>query len=138
MPFEILQHPGDAILELVPIVEVIYPAEPTAEDIASYVARAHAVIDSQRGPYCCLADQRALRIMSPELLATLGELNSYAYAHGMLRTARLVSSAIGGLQTRRLARDNQFEVEAFESRDEALLWLREKQPTPSQRPLKSG
>jgi hypothetical protein len=128
MPFEIFVHPGDAIIELVPIVEVIYPPNPTPEDIQAYVARAHEVIDAQHGrPFCCIADQRAVRVMTPELVAALGELNTYAYAHGMLRTARLVSSTIAELQTRQLARENRFEVEAFESRNAALLWLREKE-----------
>ena len=128
MPFDIFTHPGDAIIELPPIVEVIYPDNPTPEDIKAYVTQAHEVIDAQRGrPFCCLADQRAVRVMPPDLVAVLGELNKYAYAHGMLRTARLVSSTIAELQTRQLARTNDFEVEAFESRSAALLWLREKE-----------
>ncbi len=127
MPFEIIEHPGDAILEIVPIFEVIYPANPTRADIDAYVARAYEMIDAQRGrPFCCLADQRAVQVIPPELVAALGKLNAYAYGHGMLRTARLVSSAIAGLQAHQLAREHHFELQAFERRDDALLWLREK------------
>ena len=127
MPFEIIEHPGDAIVEIVPIVEVIYPAHPTPDEISAYVARAHQVIDAQRGrAFGCLADQRALRVMPPELVTALGKLNAYAYARGMLRTARLVSSALAGLQAHRLARENHFDLQAFEVRDDALLWLRKK------------
>jgi hypothetical protein len=129
MPFEIIEHPGDAITEIMSLVEVVYPSHPTPEDVEAYVARAHEVIDAQHGqPFCCLADQRAIRVMSPELVVALGELNRYAYARGMRRTARLVSSAMGGLQAHRLAREHQLELQVFESRDAALAWLRERQP----------
>jgi hypothetical protein len=127
MRFEIIEYPADPIVETITMVEVIYPPNPTASDVDAYVARAHEVIDAQRGrPFCCLADQRAVRVIPPELTTALGELNVYATARGMLRTARLVSSAIAGLQVHRLARENHFELQAFESRDLALLWLREK------------
>jgi hypothetical protein len=127
LPFEIIQHPGDAILEILPIVEIVYPEKPTDADIAQYDARAREIVDAQRRhPFCVLADQRSVRVMSPELVSMLLELNAYAAERGMRRTARVVSSAMGGLQTHRLAREKRFEVRAFESRDEALLWLREK------------
>jgi hypothetical protein len=127
VPFEIIEHPGDAIFEILPILEVIYPAHPTRADIDAYVARAYEMIDAQRGrPFCCLADQRALQVMPPELVTALGKLNGHAYGHGMRCTARLVSSAIAGLQAHRLAREHHFELQAFEQRDDALLWLREK------------
>lgn len=127
MPFEIIEHPGDAIIELLPMVEVIYPAKATAEDVAAYDKRAREVIDARRGrPFCCLADQRAQRVMPPELVDVASALNAYATARGMTRTARLVSSAIAGLQAHRLAHDSRFELQAFDDRDEALAWLREK------------
>src|SRR5512140_2149262 len=129
MPFEIIQHPGDAILDVLPIVEVVYPAKPSAAEIAEYDARARMIVDGQRRrPFCVLADQRAIVVMPPELVAMLVELNTYAAARGMLRTARLISSAMGGLQTQNLAREHRFEVRAFESRDAALVWLREARP----------
>jgi len=127
VPFEIIEHMGDAIVELVPVVEVIYPERPTANDIEAYVAHARAVIDAQHGrPFVCLADQRNVRVMPPELVTALSALNSYAHARGMLRTARLVSSAIANLQAHRLARELQFDLQAFESRETALAWLHEK------------
>jgi hypothetical protein len=127
VPFEIISHPGDAIFDTLTIVEVIYPSHPTEDDIGSYVTRAHAFIDAQRGlPFSCLADQSALRVMPPELVTTLVELNTYAHEHGMLRTARVISSAVAALQAQSLARENVFELQSFESRDEALVWLREK------------
>jgi len=127
VPFEIIEHTGDAILEVLPVLEVIYPPHPTADDIASYVTRAHATIDAQRGrAFGCLADQRAVPVMPPELVNVLGELNAYASARGMLRTARLVSTAVAGLQAHRLAREHRFELQTFESRDAALVWLRSK------------
>jgi hypothetical protein len=124
MPFEIIMHPGDAILDHLPIAEVIYPERPTRADIDSYLVRAREVIDAQRGrAFCCLADQRALHVMEPELVSVLGELNAYAHARGMRRTARLVSSVVAGLQVHRLARQHRFELETFEVREDALLWL---------------
>jgi len=125
MPFEIIQHPGDAIFDVLPIVEVIYPAHPSDAEVAEYETRARTIIDAQRRrPFLVLADQRALRVMSPELVAMLIELNAYAAARGMVRTARVVSTTIAGLQAHRLRRERRFEVQAFESRDEAMAWLR--------------
>ncbi len=127
MTFEVIQHRGDAIIELLPMVEVIYPAKATAQDVAEYDKRAREIIDAQRRrPFCCLADQRALRVMPPELVDVASALNAYAAERGMTRTARLVASAIAGLQAHRLAHDHRFELQAFEDRDEALAWLREK------------
>jgi hypothetical protein len=126
MPFEIIQHPGDAIVDVLPIIEVIYPAHPTDEDIAAYDRRAREIVDAQRRrPFCVLADQRALRVMAPDLVTMVGALNAYASARGMLRTARVVATAVAGLQAQRMARESGFELGAFESRDDALAWLRE-------------
>ena len=125
MPFEIIHHKNDAI------IEAIYPASPTAEDIQNYVKRAREIIDEQHGRrWCCLADQRAMMVMTPELVTTLGELNAYACAKGMVRTARLVASAVAGLQAHRIAREHGISLQAFESRDVALAWLRTSMSTP--------
>jgi hypothetical protein len=127
MTFEVIHHPGDAIIERLPMVEVIYPANATAEDVAEYDKRARVIIDAQRRrPFCCLADQRALRVMPPELVEVAAALNAYATERGMTRTARLVSSAIAGLQAHRLAHDPRFELRAFDDRDEAIAWLHQK------------
>lgn len=124
MPFEIIEHPGDAILEILPILEVVYPTNPSDADVAAYDARARQIVVAQRRRrFCVLVDQRALPVMPPELVKVLAELNAYAAERGMVRSARVVSTTIAGLQMHHMARERGFEVRNFESRDLALAWL---------------
>ena len=43
--------------------EVIYPAEPSSQDVAEYLMKMKRTIDAQPGPWSCLVDQRELKVM---------------------------------------------------------------------------
>jgi hypothetical protein len=126
MPFEIKRHPGAAA-----IVEVVYPERPSKGDVDEYVARIRTIIEREARGFACLVDQRRLAVMPPELVPTVTALNAYAQSKGMLRSARVVTSAVAGLQSARMAREASLRVpmRTFESRDEALTWLTEAFPT---------
>jgi hypothetical protein len=120
MPFAITIKPEERL------IEVVYPAQPTPEEVTDYAARIRKAIDDFGGLWCCLVDQRELKVMPPEVADAIGKLNAYAERRGMLRGARIVSSAVASLQTSRLARDAKagIEIRAFQSRDEAIAWLK--------------
>jgi hypothetical protein len=122
VPFEIHIHDADNI------IEVVYPPQPTAADVATYVEKIRAVIVIRHAPWRCLVDQRALQVLPPELLEELAALNRFAGEHGMERAARVVSTAVSTLQAMRLAREAQVKVpiRTFTQRDDALAWLRER------------
>jgi hypothetical protein len=107
------------------IVEVIYPASPTAGDVADYVVRMKAIIASQRPGWKCLVDQRALVVMPPDLVSELVVLNALAQTAGMARSARLVATAISNLQATRIKSEAKLAVPArsFSTREAALVWL---------------
>jgi hypothetical protein len=120
MPFEVRVHAeGD-------IIEVIYPAEPTATDVAEYAVEIRAAIDSRSGPWSCLVDQRNLKRLGESLLVQVQALNRYAQEHGMTRSARIVASVEGVLQSTRLASQGGLTspLRTFASREKALAWLR--------------
>jgi hypothetical protein len=119
MPFEIRV---DRVLEL---IEVVYPAHPTADEVADYVVAIRRAIESMKGPWDCLVDQRRLKVMPPELVAQVSGLNAWAERHRMRRSARVVASAVASLQANRMAREASLsaEVRSFTSRPEALAWL---------------
>jgi hypothetical protein len=121
MPFDIRIDAEDNI------VEVIYPPNPTAHDVADYVGRMKAIIVAQRPGWKCLVDQRALQVMSPELVKELVVLNVLAETGGMARTARLVATAISTLQATRIKSEARLGVPArsFSHREAALAWLTE-------------
>jgi hypothetical protein len=121
MPFDIRIDAKDNI------VEVIYPANPTARDVADYVVRMKQVIVARRPGWKCLVDQRALVVMSPELVSELVVLNVLAETAGMARTARLVATAISTLQATRIKSEARLGVPArsFSTREAALAWLSE-------------
>lgn len=118
MPFEIHVHELDEILE------VVYPAKATQAEIDDYVRRVRAAIDARKGPWKCLVDQRNLPVLPPELVDQLAALNLYAQRHGMVKTARVVSTVVAGLQAQRMAREGQLPLASFEAREDALAWLR--------------
>ena len=123
MPFEIVVHDTDAI------VEIVYPENPTQEDVAEYVDRVRQIIARRQGPWSCLVDQRRLHLMPDRLYEQVAELNVYAQQHGMKQSARVVSSAVAAvasLQATRMRRQAALNgpVCTFTSRDDAIAWLR--------------
>ena len=114
------------ISDAVPILEVVYPAEPTHTDVAKYLVDMKRTIDDQRGaPWACLVDQRGLVRMDGTLLERVAALNAYAQQHGMVCSARLVSSEAAALQARRIAEQAGLDlpIRTFASREDALAWL---------------
>lgn len=115
-----------------PILEIVYPEHPTEPEVIDYVRRIRDAMTGMRSlPWVCLVDQTRLAVMPPELVRVVAELNSFAEAHGMKRSARVVRNAIAGLQSARIAREASLKVptKAFESREAALEWLREDMPS---------
>jgi hypothetical protein len=121
MSFQVYVHHAASI------VEVIYPPCPSREDVAAYVAQITRLLDERRCRFGCLVDQRALIVMPPDLVHTVATLNNYAELRGMVRSARIVSSAVACAQTQRMAREASLAVPAatFASRDDAIRWLLE-------------
>jgi hypothetical protein len=108
------------------IVEVIYPATVTAPDVEAYVQRIKVTMDQQKTEWACLVDQRNLTVLPPELVEKIASLNAYAQKRRMIKTARVVSSAVASLQAARISRDSlrtETPLRTFTSRDEALAWL---------------
>jgi hypothetical protein len=107
------------------LIEIVYPARPTPEDIATYVVAIQSAIVSMNGDWDCLVDQRQLKVMPPALIEQVGFLNAWAEERGMRRSARVVASAVATLQANRMAREASLHVKvrSFASRDEALAWL---------------
>ena len=120
MPFEFRINREDAILE------VVYPANPTALDIGGFATGVRKAIEEFSGPWSSLVDQRQLTFMPPDLLKAVTELNGYAERKQMKRHARVVVNAVASLQAWRMSKDGhlQVPVRTFQDRDEALAWLR--------------
>jgi hypothetical protein len=121
MPFTIVEHARERI------IEVVYPPEPTAGDVADYTFRIKKLIDAQTEAWSCLVDQRAVKMLDTKIVEKIGLLNSYAQKRGMRRAARLVSSSVASLQASRIADagDLKVQVRTFYTRDEAVAWLKE-------------
>lgn len=121
MAFDIVVHAEEHILE------VIYPATPTAEEIAAYAPRVRQTIDGMGDEWGALVDQRQLKALPSGLMTTLAVLNAYAQLKGMRRSARVVPDAAAGLKAWRMTQQARLIVPArtFESREEALAWLQE-------------
>lgn len=114
--FDIVVHGRERILE------VRYPARPTAASYARYEKAVRTAIEAWRGAWDCLVDQSALKAMPPELPPQIAVLNAWALSKGMRRTARVVNeSAIAELQVNRILRDSGTAQvgSIFKSRDEA-------------------
>ena len=120
MPFQVTVHEADRI------IDVVYPAQPTAEDVADYLKRIRETILRLNGPWSALVDQERLRVMSPEMVDTMASLNAFAQHNGMKRSARVVSDASSGLQAWRMTKRALLTIptRTFETREAALAWLR--------------
>lgn len=120
MPFQIIVHQPDRILE------VVYPPQPTQADLDDYLARVKEHIEALAGDWSALVDQSQLRVMPSQWVAAMARLNAYAQLKGMKRSARIVSTAASGLQAWRMTKQAMLSIPArtFESRDEALHWLK--------------
>ena len=121
MGFNIVVHGEERILE------ISYPPAPTVEDIVAYAGRVRQAIDGMGEGWAALVDQRHLRTVPRELMPTLAGLNAYAQLRGMTRSARVVADAPSGLLAWRMTKQALLTIPArtFETRDEALEWLRE-------------
>ncbi|SEM52520.1 MULTISPECIES: STAS/SEC14 domain-containing protein [Stigmatella] len=119
MPFQIHVHQPERILE------VIYPPQPTQQDVDEYLSRVREIIEGL-GEWSALVDQSQLRVMSAAMVAVMAKLNAFAQLKGMKRSARIVSTAASGLQAWRMTKQAMLNIPArtFESRDEALAWLK--------------
>ncbi len=123
MPFQIKLHPQDKI------IEVIYPAVPTGDDVGDYLLQMKQIIDDQRSHWYCLVDQRSLTELPAELLDQVSVANSYAVIHGMQRSARIVSSQAAAAQANTIGKSTgviKVEVKTFVERETALAWLKAK------------
>ncbi len=120
MPFLLAPAFDDTVLE------VVYPAQPSEEDVASYGERVKAAIKRMKRPWGCLVDQRALVVVRPDLVEKLSELNAFAQRHGMHCSARIVASKVAELQAARIAREGTLHVpvRTFADRTVALSWVR--------------
>ncbi len=82
--FEIKLHPAERI------IEVVYPAHPTEESFERYEEALRRAVQELGAPWWCLVDQRALPAVPEDLAGRISELNGWAKAQGMQRSARLV------------------------------------------------
>jgi hypothetical protein len=120
MPFQIIVHQPDRILE------VVYPSQPSQADVDDYLSRVRPAIEGLAGDWSALVDQSQLRVMPSSVVAVMAKLNAFAQLKGMKRSARIVSTAASGLQAWRMTKQAMLTIPArtFESRDEALNWLK--------------
>jgi hypothetical protein len=120
MPFDIKFHPAERI------IEVIYPAEPSLDDVAEYLTRMKDVIDAQKAPWFCLVDQRNAGTLREELLEQVRVANSYAVLHGMQRSARVVRDRVAAEQANAISGNQKYihvTVRTFVDRPTAVAWL---------------
>lgn len=106
-------------------IEVVYPPQPTAVDVASYTLELRRAIDGMKGTWCIVVDQRQLKRMESDVQKTLSSLAAYAQTKGMRRGVRLVADAIANMQVWRLHKDAGLAIptETFSEREPALEWL---------------
>lgn len=121
MPFQIKQHVQDSI------IEVIYPAAPTPDDVGDYLVQMKQIIDDQHAQWFCLVDQRSVTALPGQLLDQVSVANSYAVLHGMQRSARIVSSDLAAQQANTIGKSIgaiKVKVKTFVDRESAIAWLR--------------
>ncbi|MBM7113597.1 STAS/SEC14 domain-containing protein [Archangium primigenium] len=120
MPFQITVHEADRI------IDVVYPPQPSAEDVEDYLKRIRETILRVGSPWSALVDQAHLRVMPPDMVATMASLNAFAQHHGMKRSARVVTDPASGLQAWRMTKRALLTIptQTFETREAALAWLR--------------
>jgi hypothetical protein len=121
MPFQITVHAQDRILE------VVYPPQVTAEDLAEYLAEVKKAMASFDGEWSALVDQSQLRVMPGDVVSAMASLNAYAQLKGMNRSARVVIDPPSGLQAWRMTKRAMLTIptRTFETRGEALAWLKD-------------
>jgi hypothetical protein len=119
MPFRIVQHRSDRI------VEVVYPETITSLDHADYTIQMKQLIDAQTGSWGLLVDQRAHRI-DEKLKTKMLALYGYAAKKRMVASARIVGSTLEALRLSDVVRGTALKslVRVFESRGDAYEWLR--------------
>jgi hypothetical protein len=120
MPFQITVHEADRILE------VVYPSQPSQEDVDDYLNRVKTHIEAFGGEWSALVDQSQLRVMPSQMVSVMARLNAFAQLKGMKRSARIVATAASGLQAWRMTKQAMLNIPArtFESREDALQWLK--------------
>jgi hypothetical protein len=121
MPFQITVHAQDRILE------VVYPPQVTAEDLAEYLTEVKKAMASFDGEWSALVDQSQLRVMPGDVVSAMASLNAYAQLKGMNRSARVVIDPPSGLQAWRMTKRAMLTIptRTFETRGEALAWLKD-------------
>lgn len=119
--FKIEIHPAAHVLE------IVYPHEVKADDVAAYTKRCRDLILLLGSHWTCLVDQTATPVIPQSLTEEIAQLNAFALAHGMQRCARVVAGAFGELQAWRITRDvkGAVPIRTFTSRDEAWAWIRQ-------------
>jgi hypothetical protein len=119
MPFRIVQHRSDRILE------VVYPDAISALDHADYTIQIKQLIDAQASQWGLLVDQRAHKI-DEKLKGKMLALYGYAAKKRMVASARIVSTTLEQLRLTDLLRDTELKsiVRVFEARGPAYEWLR--------------
>jgi hypothetical protein len=119
MPFRIVQHRSDRILE------VVYPDAISALDHADYTIQIKQLIDAQASQWGFLVDQRAHKI-DEKLKGKMLALYGYAAKKRMVASARIVSTTLEQLRLTDLLRDTELKsiVRVFEARGPAYEWLR--------------
>lgn len=101
--FIIIVHRAERVLE------VQYPSRPTMLSFEQYETdiRREILELEKAGTWDCIVDQTVLRALAPDFPPRIAELNVWSRAHGMHRTARVVSdSAVGELQTTRILKES--------------------------------
>lgn len=117
--FSITVHPSKQVLE------VRYPARPTMEAFERYEKQVREAIEglAKVGAWDCIVDQSALKALAPDFPPRIAELNTWAKAKGMRKTARLVSnSAVGELQTLRILREAGLQELGAVFHDREAAW----------------
>lgn len=110
------------------IIEVVYPQNPTWESTDSYASRIRAAITDLGAPWRCLVDQREATVIDDSLAEIVANLNAFAKANGMERSARVLPVRfVSRVQAERIADTGGVSsaVGMFYSREEAWTWLTE-------------
>lgn len=118
-PFIITVHRAARVLE------VQYPSRPTMTAYEQYETEVReAILELEKsGAWDCIVDQTQLRALAPDFPPRISELNVWSRAHGMHRTARVVSdSAIGELQTIRILKESGVNDIGAVFRDREEAW----------------
>ena len=118
--FRITVHDGERI------IEVTYPSEATWESTRTYADAIRKAITAMGPPWRCLVDQREASVLDDSLAGVVADLNAFAKANGMERSARVLPVRyVSRVQAERIADNGGVSnaVGMFYSRDEAWKWL---------------